>query len=325
MLKEYPRIVFMGTPEFAVASLQSLLNHHYNVVGVVTAPDKPAGRGRKMKESGVKQFALQNNLLVLQPEKLKSPEFNEQLLALKPDLQIVVAFRMLPEIVWKLPPLGTFNLHASLLPNYRGAAPINHAVINGESKTGVTTFFIKKEIDTGNILLQKEIKILPDDTAGIVHDKLMKTGASLVVETIEGIVNKSIEPKKQEELLSKSEELKPAPKIFKEDCIIGWNQPSVKIYNKIRGLSPYPGAFTQMHDSGENQLTMKIFKATVEYDLPVNSVPGTVVSDNKSYIKIASADGYIIPVEVQIAGKRKMSVEEFLRGFTGMDGYQCEW
>jgi methionyl-tRNA formyltransferase len=324
MLKQYPRIVFMGTPEFAVSSLKKLLEHNYHVIGVVTAPDKPAGRGKKIKESEVKRFAKSKNLYVLQPEKLKSPEFNRKLKELKPDLQIVVAFRMLPEMVWKLPPKGTINLHASLLPQYRGAAPINHAVMNGERKTGVTTFFIREEIDTGNILLQEEIDILPDDTAGDVHDKLMEKGASLIVKTVEGILNNSIKPKKQADLMSASQELKLAPKIFKDDCYINWNQPSVNIYNMIRGMSPYPGAFTEIYDAENNQLTLKIFKAALGNELPRNDNPGSISSDNKSFIKIAASDGYIFPEELQVAGKRKMSVHDFLRGFKGIDTYRCK-
>lgn len=324
MAKEYPRIVFMGTPEFAVASLKTLLDHHYNVVGVVTAPDKPAGRGRKMKETEVKQYASRKNLLVLQPEKLKSPDFNQELRAIKPDLQIVVAFRMLPEMVWKLPPLGTFNLHASLLPQYRGAAPINHAVINDESKTGVTTFFIKKNIDTGNILLQHEVEILPDNTAGEVHDKLMNVGASLVIKTVEGILDKSIRPKKQEDLIQPNEELKPAPKIFKEDCSIDWQQGSVKIYNKIRGLSPYPAAFTNLTDDSGNSLMLKIFKASVGSEPVGDEQPGTILSDEKAFLKIATSDGFIYPEELQSAGKRKMAADEFLRGFKEIRRYRCE-
>lgn len=322
MTKEYPRIVFMGTPEFAVASLKHLLKNDYNVVAVVTAPDKPAGRGRKIMESDVKKFAREHQLLVLQPVKLKSLEFNNELKALKPDLQIVVAFRMLPEMVWKLPPLGTFNLHASLLPQYRGAAPINHAVMNGESKTGVTTFFIKEEIDTGNILLQQEVEILPDNTAGEVHDKLMEVGASLVVKTVEGILKNSIVAKKQEDLIQPNEEIKPAPKIFKDDCRIDWHQVSFKIYNKIRGLSPYPAAFTNLTDDKNNTIMMKIFRAKIGSEA-VHVKPGTVLSDEKTYLKIATADGFIYPEQLQTSGKRKMAVEEFLRGFKGIGNYWC--
>lgn len=323
MVKEYPRIVFMGTPEFAVTSLKQLLDHNYNVVAVVTAPDKPAGRGRKTKESEVKQFAMEKQLPVLQPEKLKSPEFNKELQALKPDLQIVVAFRMLPEMVWKLPPLGTFNLHASLLPQYRGAAPINHAVMNGESKTGVTTFFIKEEIDTGNILLQEEIDIAPDDSAGAVHDKLMEVGATLVVRTVEGILKNSIVPKKQEELIQPDEEIKPAPKIFKEDCRIDWQNQSVKIYNKIRGLSPYPAAFTNLADDSDNTIMLKIFRSSIGSEPVGDEQPGTIFTDEKTYLKIATSDGFIYTEELQSAGKRKMSVDEFLRGFKEIGKYRC--
>lgn len=323
MFKKYPRIVFMGTPEFAVASLKKLIEQNYNVVGVITAPDKPAGRGRKLKEPEVKMFATSHNLQVLQPEKLKSPAFNEQLRSMRPDIQIVVAFRMLPEMVWKLPPLGTINLHASLLPQYRGAAPINHAIMNGETKTGATTFFIRKEIDTGNILLQEEIEILPGDSAGDVHDKLMETGGNLILRTIEGIINKSVVPKKQEELIDPTEELKPAPKIYKGDCKINWDGSTETIYNKIRGLNPYPTAYTELTDHQGTSTTMKIYWAKPETNPRHNQKPGTIVSDGKKYIKIASNDGYLNLHEIQLSGKRKMKVDEFLRGFHEISHYQC--
>lgn len=318
MTKPTPRIVYMGTPDFAVEPLKQLLENEYNIVGVITAPDKPAGRGKKLSESAVKQFAVENGLTVLQPEKLKASEFIEELQALNADLQIVVAFRMLPEIVWAMPKMGTFNLHASLLPLYRGAAPINWAVINGEKKTGVTTFFIEKEIDTGNILLQKTVDILPDDNAGTVHDKLMFTGAKLVVETVKGIMEKSIQPKHQDELAESGVELKPAPKIFKEDCKINWSQSSQSIHNFIRGLSPYPTAFFEVEGTQSTKQNIKVFKS----EIVTNSVPSeslTLKTDNKTYIHIGCNDGYISIIELQFPGKKRMNVEDFLRGYKDLE------
>lgn len=316
MRKENLRIVFMGTPEIAVASLQAILENGYHVVGVITAPDKPAGRGRKIRFSEVKQFAIDNNLHLLQPENLKDPVFIENLAALKPDVQVVVAFRMLPLAVWALPPHGTFNLHASLLPDYRGAAPINWAVINGETRTGVTTFFLDEEIDTGKIIASKETEICPDDTAGSLHDKLKITGAGLVVETLDKIRDGNIETTSQDILISADKPLKKAPKIFREDCRIEWNKPSHEIVNLIRGLNPVPGAFTELNTGSETGelFMMKIFEAesiTENHDFE----PGKLFTDNKTYIRISTHDGYISVKNMQAAGKKRMNTEDFLRGY----------
>lgn len=323
MMKPTPRIVYMGTPDFAVEPLKRLLENEYNIVGVITAPDKPAGRGKKINESAVKQFAKSKGLKILQPEKLKAPEFIEELKALNADLQIVVAFRMLPEIVWAMPRMGTFNLHASLLPQYRGAAPINWAVINGEKTTGVTTFFIEKEIDTGNILLQEKIDILPEDDAGSAHDKLMFAGAELVVETVKGIMEKSITPKHQDDLAEGKVELKPAPKIFKEDCKINWNQPAQIVHNFIRGLSPYPAAFFEVTDSQNNpdnnqKQNIKVFKTELVGNISP-SEPSTIITDSKSHIYISCNDGYLSILELQFPGKKRMNIADFLRGFKNFD------
>ena len=302
-----PRIVFMGTPEFAVASLDALVQAGYNIIAVITAPDKPAGRGMKLTESAVKKYAVDKQLPVLQPVKLKDPEFLETLKGLQADLQIVVAFRMLPEVVWNMPPMGTINLHGSLLPQYRGAAPINWAVINGEKETGVTTFKLQHEIDTGNILLQKSFPIGDDDTAGEVHDTMKEIGAQLLVKTVNGLANGTLTeiPQPGDE----SRMLKHAPKIFTETCKIDWNQSAGAIYNLIRGLSPYPAAFTYL-----NEKMLKIYKAKKEMHQSPKS-PGSVETDNKTYLKFAAADGYIHITELQLEGKKKMMVEEFLRGY----------
>ena len=316
MRKEDIRIVFMGTPEIAVASLEAILENGYNVVGVITAPDKPSGRGRKIRFSEVKQFALDNNLQLLQPENLKDPVFIENLAALKPDVQVVVAFRMLPRAVWIMPPHGTFNLHASLLPDYRGAAPINWAVINGETLTGVTTFFLDEEIDTGKIIASKEIEILPEDSAGSLHDRLKILGAGLVVETLDKIINETIKTTSQDLLISSERPLKKAPKIFREDCRIDWNKPSHEIVNLIRGLNPVPGAFTELSTRYGNDglFMMKIFEALAiieKHDFE----PGKFFTDNKNYIKISTHDGYISVKNMQAAGKKRMNTEDFLRGY----------
>lgn len=299
------RIVFMGTPEFAVASLEALVKAGFNIVGVVTAPDRPAGRGMKMTESAVKKFAVRKGITVLQPDKLKDPVFLEALKALQADLQVVVAFRMLPEIVWNMPRLGTINLHGSLLPQYRGAAPINWAVINGDKETGVTTFKLKHEIDTGDILLQERMPIGDNETAGEVHDQMMHLGASVLVETVKGISNGSLKETPQDN----SGELRHAPKIFTATCKINWNKPGEEIYNLIRGLSPYPAAFTDFEDK-----TLKIFKAEKEWIIP-DSKPGRFETDRKTYLKFACIDGYIHIKDLQMEGKKRMLVEEFLRGY----------
>ena len=301
------KIVFMGTPAFAVPSLDALYESEHEIVGVVTATDKLGGRGKKqVLESAVKRYARSKNLTILQPKNLKSEDFLEELKALKADLQVVVAFRMLPEAVWDMPPLGTFNLHASLLPAYRGAAPINWAIIRGEKKTGLTTFFIQHEIDTGDILFQKEVPIKEDDTAGDLHDRMMIEGARLVVQTVDAIEREEYQLQKQDESLASK-----APKIFFETCEIDFAQPTSKVYDFIRGLSPYPGAWTQL--AGGNRL--KIFRAEkeiVEHD----NRPGEPVTDDKEYLKFATLDGLIEAKEVQLQGRRRMKIEDFLNGYS---------
>jgi methionyl-tRNA formyltransferase len=299
------RIVFMGTPEFAVPSLEVLVANNFKVVGVVTALDKPQGRGQQLTISPVKEAAIRLGIPVLQPTNLKSQEFLSELLGLNANLQVVVAFRMLPEAVWTMPELGTFNLHASLLPQYRGAAPINWAIINGEKETGVTTFFLRHEIDTGNILFQERENITSEDTAGSLYERLMKKGAQLVLKTVQAIANENIQPIAQQEPAG----LKKAPKIFKETCKIDWNQPAESIRNFVRGLSPYPAAWTEI-----NGKTFKIYAVTNEGERKAQSSPGTFDSDNKSYICAAAADGWIRIDELQAEGKRRMKVEEFLKG-----------
>ena len=300
------KIVFMGTPDFAVASLKKLVENGCDVVAVVTAPDKPAGRGLQMQQTPVKQYAVSQNIPVLQPEKLKNSEFLEQLASYQADLQVVVAFRMLPEVVWKMPVKGTFNLHGSLLPQYRGAAPINWAVINGDTETGVTTFFIKQEIDTGNIIFIDKEPILPEDNAGTVHDRLMERGANLVLKTV-----KAIEANDYPQLPQQMDsELRPAPKIFKETCEINWNQPAEKIHNFIRGLSPYPTAWTTL--SGK---TCKIYQSEIAELADSNAEVGGVQTDNKTFLAFRCADKFLSIKQLQIEGKKRMGIEEFLRGF----------
>ena len=301
------RIVFMGTPEFAVESLKSLLEAGAQIVAVVTAPDKPAGRGMELQQSAVKVFALQNGIEVLQPVKLKDENFLSQLKSLKPDVQVVVAFRMLPELVWNLPHMGTLNVHASLLPQYRGAAPINWAIINGEKETGVTTFKLKHEIDTGNILLQQKIIIGPEENAGSLHDRLMKAGAELIVETLERLAEGNLEEKAQDHIDNRF--LRHGPKIFTETCKIDWNRTSEEIFNLIRGLSPYPAAFTEL-----NGKKLKIFSAKVSHDSS-RIKPGEISTDNKHYFRIATNDGFIEIIELQLEGKKRMKTEDFLRGY----------
>ncbi len=314
------RIVFMGTPEFAVASLDALLAARYNVVGVVTVADKPSGRGLQLNESAVKKYAAARNIPVLQPLKLKDPEFLSALRAWKADLFVVVAFRLLPEEVWKMPRLGTFNLHAALLPQYRGAAPINWAVINGEKMTGVTTFMIDRDIDTGGIIFRQECRIGPEDTAGDVHDKLMAIGAELVPQTVEALVQHNVETRVQRSFVQGNEVLKPAPKLTRELCDIDWNADTNHIYNLIRGLSPYPAAFTTLFDSDGKGQQMKIFKAEA---VDLRGEPGQVLSDGRTYMAIAAADGAIGLKEVQIAGKKRMEVKAFLAGFRSPEQYRC--
>ena len=309
------RIVFMGTPDFAVSSLKAMLEAGYQVVGVVTAPDKPAGRGKKLSQTAVKKFALEHGLKVLQPPRLKNPEFLEELKALKADLQVVVAFRILPEQVWAMPPFGTVNLHASLLPQYRGAAPIHHAIINGEKQTGLTTFLLQKEIDTGNILLQKKLDIGPDETVGELHNRMMVSGGELLLETIERLRKGEIAPVDQQELMKPGTLLKPAPKIFKENCHIQWNNDVHTVHNFIRGLSPYPGAFSLLKSPSGDEYTVKIFKASGEFSSE-QLHPGAIVTDGKTFLKVAVADGFIYIYDLQKEGKKRLRTEEFLRGFT---------
>lgn len=301
------RIVFMGTPEFAVASLDALIQSGCNIVGVVTAPDKPAGRGQKINESAVKQYAVANGLKILQPVKLKDEQFLDDLRALNADLQVVVAFRMLPEVVWDMPRLGTINLHASLLPQYRGAAPINWVLINGEKESGVTTFFLKHEIDTGDILFTEKVTLTGRETAGDLHDRLMAKGAGLLVKTVKAVESGRYTENPQEHL-TEGMELKHAPKIFKEDCNIIWNQPAKRIYNFIRGLSPYPTAYTTLNDK-----ILKVFGA--EYELAeTGEKPGEFFSDNRTFLKVSATDGFVHLTDVQLEGKKRMGIQEFLRG-----------
>lgn len=315
------RIVFMGTPEFAVATLGSLLMNGMNVVAVVTTPDKPAGRGRKLKKSAVKEFAEFSYLPIIQPENLKDPAFIQTLEQLRADLFIVVAFRMLPEVVWRIPALGTINLHASLLPQYRGAAPINHAIINGETVTGVTTFFIDDKIDTGNILLREELHIFPFENAGDLHDRLMKHGARLVIRTISAIVENKIRPVPQSELIEPGETIKKAPKIDPEFCIIDWNKEPEAINNFIRGLAPYPCARSYFINNSDT-LMFKVYESRFEKDDHKLS-PGKIMSDNKNTLRISCKNGYIDIISLQLEGKKKMDKEEFLRGFN-ISGYKIK-
>jgi methionyl-tRNA formyltransferase len=314
MQKEDLRIVYMGTPDFAVEPLRQLVENGYHIAGVVTMPDKPAGRGHKIQFSPVKEYALSRNLPILQPEKLKDESFLQELRKLNADLQIVVAFRMLPEVVWNMPPKGTFNLHASLLPQYRGAAPINWAIINGEKETGVTTFFLTHEIDTGMIIQQEKIPIEETDNAGTIHDKLMYLGASLVLDTVNAILEGNISPKPQEELYNPQEKLKPAPKIFKDTCRIDFEQPAASVYNFIRGLSPYPVAWAEMETPDGTLIPVKIYESE-KIEKEHFFSPGTIQTDGKKIIDVAVANGFIRLKTIQMPGKKKLSVENFLRGF----------
>lgn len=303
-----PRIVFMGTPAFAVASLSALLDAKMNVVGVVTAPDKPGGRGMQLQQSAVKQFALAHNLPLLQPEKLKSPEFFEALSAWNPDLQVVVAFRMLPEKIWSFPPMGTLNVHGSLLPQYRGAAPINWAIMNGEKQTGVTTFQLQHAIDTGDILLQDRIAISENMTAGELHDTMMVVGAQLLVKTLDGLINQSIQSVPQSDIADATQ-IKHAPKIFTKDCEINWELPVQTIHNHIRGLAPFPGAITKVEGK-----IVKLYHTLVEKAIP-SEAPGSFITDGKSLAKFACKDGYLLLKDIQWEGKKRMPIEDFLRGY----------
>lgn len=303
------RIIFLGTPEFAVENLRILVENGHHIVGVVTAPDKPAGRGQKIQETAIKKYASSIGLNILQPTNLKDESFILELKSLKADLQIVVAFRMLPEIVWNMPPLGTFNLHASLLPQYRGAAPINRAIMNGETETGVTTFFLQQEIDTGNIILQKAIPIPDETNAGELHDQLMKIGSDLVLETVNQIINNKIETVPQNHI--PIENLKFAPKIFKHNCQIDWNSSLNQIHNQVRGLSPYPTAWTKLNDK-----SLKIFRGK-KIKAEHNERFGKIACDSKTFLKIAVDGGYYQIEELQLEGKKRLNIFEFLRGYSG--------
>ena len=318
----------MGTPDFAVEALRQLVEGGYNVVGVITMPDKPAGRGHKIQYSPVKQYALEQNLPLLQPEKLKDEAFVEALREWKADLQIVVAFRMLPEVVWNMPRLGTFNLHASLLPQYRGAAPINWAVINGDTETGITTFFLKHEIDTGEVIQQVRVPIADTDNVEVVHDKLMMLGGKLVLETVDAILNGTVKPIPQEEMVVVGE-LRPAPKIFKETCRIDWNQSVKKIYDFIRGLSPYPAAWSELIASEKESVVVKIFE--VEKIVKKNDKRcrnsrgrfckvGSIETDGKKYIKVSVPGGFVSILSLQLPGKKRLKIDELLRGYHLEDG-----
>jgi methionyl-tRNA formyltransferase len=306
-----PRIVFMGTPAFAVASLSALLEAKMNVVGVVTAPDKPGGRGMQLQQSAVKQFALLHNLPLLQPDKLKAPEFFEALSAWQPDLQVVVAFRMLPEKIWSFPPMGTLNVHGSLLPQYRGAAPINWAIMNGEKETGVTTFQLQHAIDTGDILLQDRIAITENMTAGELHDTMMIVGANLLVKTLNGLVSGSIQsvPQTEETKIGAAQTIKHAPKIFTADCEINWDNEVQSIHNHVRGLAPFPGAITKVDGK-----IVKLYNTHVELAAP-NEAPGSFLTDGKTFAKIACKNGYLVLNDIQWEGKKRMPIADFLRGF----------
>jgi len=315
------RIVYMGTPDFAVAPLDALIKKGYKVVGVVTVADKPSGRGLKVNESAVKKYAVEHNIPVLQPVRLKDPEFLEALKAFKAELFVVVAFRMLPEEVWGMPKLGTFNLHAALLPQYRGAAPINWAVINGEQITGVTTFMIDKDIDTGGIIFRQEHRIKENDTAGDVHDALMALGAELVPETVEAIIQRNVETRVQRSFIQGSEILKPAPKLTRELCHIDWDDLNKNVYNLIRGLSPYPTAYTELYKEGEAPVQLKIFGAERRFTME-KAEPGTILTDGKTYFAVKTADGAIYLTDVQLAGKKRMDIRSFLVGFRDLDSYK---
>ena len=313
------RIIFIGTPSFAVESLRILVDNGYDIVGVITAPDKPAGRGQQLHQSEVKKYALEKGLHIMQPLKLKDEKFLEEVRSLKADLQIVVAFRMMPDALWNMPPLGTFNLHGSLLPQYRGAAPINRAIMNGETKTGVTTFFLKHEIDTGNILLQEKITIGEDETVGELHDRLMIAGAHLVLKTVQLIESGKYQSKEQEKLIADPKELKHAPKLFKEDCRIDFSKNVITLHNQVRSLSPHPTAFFEIQKSNGEILPVKVFKSSYE-ETPV-VLSHALYTDQKNILKISAKDGFLNLLEVQLPGKKRMKADELLRGFK----FEGEW
>jgi methionyl-tRNA formyltransferase len=313
-MKKKLRIVFLGTPDFAVASLEALLKNAYNIVAVITATDKKAGRGRKIHYSDVKNFAIDNNLKLLQPNNLKDKDFLKQLSLLNANLQVVVAFRMLPEFVWQMPEFGTINLHGSILPQYRGAAPINHAIINGEKETGVTTFFLNKTIDTGKIIMSEKTKIEKNDNFESLHDKLKIIGSRLIVKTVKLIEDGKVNVTEQNKLFSDSNELKSASKIDKEFCRIKWNNTSERNYNFIRGLSPYPAAFSFLSLPDNKKIQIKIFAAKEEKS-NIKLIPGIIYTDNNNYLKISCTNGYLNILELQLAGKKRMDIVSFLRGF----------
>ena len=326
MTKEELRIIFFGTPDFAVESLSRLVDGGYNIAAVVTMPDKPAGRGRQLQQSDVKRYAVEHGLPVLQPVSLKDETFIEELRSFQAQLFIVIAFRMLPEAVWQMPPLGTFNLHASLLPRYRGAAPINWAVMNGDTETGVTTFFLKHEIDTGDVIQQRSCPIGRHDNVEVVHDRLMKMGADMVLETVDAIIAGTVKPIPQNQMLTAGQQPTPAPKIFKDTCRIDWSCHAEALYNHIRGLSPYPAAWTTLRDeNGQEITTLKVFETgePVPFSTGECPLPGTIKADRKS-LHIACADGWLQVLSLQQSGKKRMDTEAFLRGFTLTPGIHCK-
>ena len=326
MTKEDLKIVFFGTPDFAVESLSRLVDGGYNVAAVVTMPDKPAGRGRQLQQSDVKRYAVEHGLPVLQPVSLKDETFIEQLRSFDAQLFIVIAFRMLPEAVWQMPPLGTFNLHASLLPRYRGAAPINWAVMNGDTETGVTTFFLKHEIDTGDVIQQRSCPIGRHENVEDIHDRLMVMGAGMVLETVDAIINGTVHPIPQDQMLTAGQQPTPAPKIFKDTCRIDWSRPAEQLYNHIRGLSPYPAAWTTLvSDDGKEPITVKIY-ATGEPQPITGSekpAPGTIDADRKT-LRVACGDGWLEVLSLQQSGKKRMDTDAFLRGFILNPTTHCE-
>ncbi len=313
----------MGTPGFAVEPLKRLNEAGFNIVTAITMPDKPAGRGHKIQYSPVKEYALSNNIPLLQPERLKDEAFLDQLRALEADLQIVVAFRMLPEVVWNMPPMGTFNLHASLLPQYRGAAPINRAIMNGDTESGITTFFLTHEIDTGRVIQQQRTPIALDDNAGTLHDRLMYMGADMVVETVEAILAQTIAPIDQALLAKQEGELRPAPKIFKEDCRIPWHLTAKQVYDHVRGLSPYPAAWTELHAPDGSVVAMKVYETEL-IDEPCALPVGILRTNQKSVIDVACADGYLRLKSIQLAGKKRLDTPQLLCGYTLTNEYTCK-
>ena len=326
MTKEDLKIIFFGTPDFAVESLSRLVEGGYNIAAVVTMPDKPAGRGRQLQQSDVKRYAVEHGLPVLQPVSLKDEAFIEQLRSYGAQLFIVIAFRMLPEAVWQMPPLGTFNLHASLLPRYRGAAPINWAVMNGDTETGVTTFFLKHEIDTGDVIQQRSYPIGREDNVEVIHDRLMVMGADMVLETVDAIIAGTVKPIPQDQMLTAGQQPTPAPKIFKDTCRIDWSRPAEALYNHIRGLSPYPAAWTVLHDADGNEMTTLKVYATGEPE-PFNSgdkpMPGSIVADRKT-LRVACGDGWLELLSLQQSGKKRMDTDAFLRGYMLPPGTHCK-